>query len=129
MFGEVARSPWSELRGGLVLGGEELWNKARRLVVDDQGDEEIRWRQQVQSHEVARLLQPLLARESDRRVAMWLRVRVGGERMTVVAKDYGYRDGSGVHRVLQRLEEKAQEDRALTRRLKSLAKKVSSVKS
>ncbi len=31
--------------------------------------------------------------------------------MTVVARDYDYRDGSGVHRVLQRLEEKARHDK------------------
>ncbi len=60
---------------------------------------------------------------------IWLRVRVGGERMTTVAADYGYRDGSGIHRVIQRLEEKAKSDRALSRRLKALAKKTSSIKS
>ncbi len=31
MFGEPARSPLEELRGGLVLGSEALWRKARRL--------------------------------------------------------------------------------------------------
>jgi len=32
MFGQVAVSPWQNLRGGLVLGGEALWDKARRLL-------------------------------------------------------------------------------------------------
>jgi hypothetical protein len=49
--------------------------------------------------------------------------------MTTVAGDYGYRDGSGVHRVVQRLEKKAEDDQALARRLKVLAKQVSSAKS
>ena len=49
--------------------------------------------------------------------------------MTVVAEDYGYRDGSGVHRVVQRLEEKAQHDRSFARHLKNLAEQMSSVKS
>jgi hypothetical protein len=62
-------------------------------------------------------------------VAIWLRVRLGGERMTTVAADYGYRDGSGIHRVVQRLEKKAQDDQVLARRLKALAEEVSSVKS
>ena len=48
--------------------------------------------------------------------------------MTTVATEYGYRDGSGADRVIQRLEEKADSDRALSRRLKALAKEVSSVK-
>ena len=74
-------------------------------------------------------IESLVAEEADRRVAIWLRVRLGGERMTTVAGDYGYRDGSGVHRVVQRLEKKAEDDQALARRLKALAKHVSSVKS
>ena len=49
--------------------------------------------------------------------------------MTAVAKQYGYRDGSGVHRVIQRLESRAKEDRQLGRQLKSLARQMSSVKS
>ena len=63
--------------------------------------------------------------EADRRVAIWLRVRLRGERMTVAA-EYGYRDGSGADRVIKRLEEKANSDRALSRRLKALTKEVSS---
>ncbi len=46
-----------------------------------------------------------------------------------VAADYGYRDGSGIHRVVQRLEQKAKDDQALARRLKALTKHVSSVTS
>jgi hypothetical protein len=62
-------------------------------------------------------------------VAIWLRVRLGGERTTTVAADCGYRDRSGADRVIERLEEKAKTDRALWRRLKALAKEVSSIKS
>ena len=129
MFGEVVSSPWDNLRGGLVLGGESLWDKVCWLVADSDGDEEIRWHRRASAEETTRLIHSLVEQETDRRVAMWLRVRLGGERMTVVAKDYDYRDGSGVHRVLQRLEEKVQHDRNLSRRLNNLAKQVSSVKS
>ena len=45
------------------------------------------------------------------------------------AADYGYRDGSGIHRVIQCLEKKAKDDQVLARRLKALAKHVSRVKS
>ena len=129
MFGEVVSSPWESLRGGLVLGGEGLWNKVRRLVADSDGDEEIRWHRRASAAEASRLVHSLVEQETDRRVAIWLRVRLGGERMTEVAEDYGYRDGSGVHRVLQRLEKKAHHDRSLARHLKKLAEQVSRVKS
>jgi len=49
--------------------------------------------------------------------------------MTVVVKDYGDRDGSGVHRVVQRLDEKAETDATLARRLRALSAKASRVKS
>lgn len=52
---------------------------------------------------MSRLIASLVAQEADRRVAIWLRVRVGGQRMTELAKEYGYRDGSGVHLVVHRL--------------------------
>ncbi|MBN1854325.1 MAG: hypothetical protein JW829_16465 [Pirellulales bacterium] len=71
---------------------------------------------------VDRIIERLVAEEKDRRVAIWLRVRLGGERMTAVALDFGYRDGSGVHRVLQGLEARAKSDRTLARYLKSLQK-------
>ena len=45
-----------------------------------------------------------------------------------VVEDYGYRDGSGVHRVIQRPEEAAKTDAPLAHRLKTLVQHVSSVK-
>ena len=127
MFGQLVRSPWVNLRKGLVLGGESLWNMVRELVAKAEGDEEIRWRRRADAEASARAIESLVEQEADRRVAIWL--RVGGERMTTMAADYGYRDVSGVHRVIKRLEEKAKRDRALSRRLKALAKKTSKIKS
>lgn len=129
MFGQSVPSPWDELRHGLVLGGEEMWERVRGLVAEAEGDEEIRWSRRADADQVSQLIESLVSQESDRRVAIWLRVRLGGEQMTTVAAEYGYRDGSGVHRVVQRLEKRAEEDRVLARRLKALTKRVSNVKS
>ncbi|MHC4179239.1 MAG: hypothetical protein ACYSWU_17135 [Planctomycetota bacterium] len=92
-----------------------------------QGDEEIRWRRRADAEEAARVMELLIEEETDRRVAIWLRVRLRTEPVTTVAAEYGYRDGSGADGVIKRLEEKAKSDRALSRRLKALAKEVSSV--
>lgn len=70
-----------------------------------------------------------MAREPDRRVQIWLRVRLGAERMTEVGRLYGYRDGSGIHRVVSRLESRAQWDRDLAAKLQVRQVKLSSVKS
>ena len=129
-FGQVPQSPWQQLRpGGFVLGGQALWEKARELIEAAHGQEEIRWCRRADANEVSRRVALLMEEEADRRVAIWARVRLGGERMTEVAADYGYGDGSGVHQVVKRLEEKAKNDRALARRLRELTKIVSSVKS
>ena len=119
MFGQPIRSPFEELRGGLVLGGEALWRKARRLIEREEGQEEIRWRRHADRATVAQRIHQAVERESDRRVQIWLRVRLGGERMTEVAKDYGYRDGSGIHRVVKRLECRAESDAALAAQLEN----------
>ena len=129
MFGQAIRTPWEELRSGLVLGGDALWRKVREMVSKSEGAEEVRWQERVQAEDISRVIASLAAEERDRRVAIWLRVRLGGERMTTVAADYGYRGGSGVYRVVERLEAEAKKDRALTQHLNSLRAAVSSVKS
>ena len=66
---------------------------------------------------VSRKIREAVEREPDRRVQIWLRVRLGGERMTEVARDYGYWDRSGIHQVVRRLELRAESDRQLARKL------------
>jgi putative transposase len=129
MFGQVVPSPWEDLRQGLVLGGEALWAKARKLLSGREGQEEIRWQRHAEAHDISRVIASLVEEEADRRVAIWMRVRLGGERMTEIARQYGYKDGSGVHQVVKRLEKKAQCDRALSAHLQTLADAMSSVKS
>ena len=67
-FGQVIPSPWDDLRQGLVLGGESLWNRARELLDQAGGHEEIRWRRRADGDEVSRLVASLVAQEPDRRV-------------------------------------------------------------
>ncbi len=49
--------------------------------------------------------------------------------MAALAREYGYGDGSGVHRLVERLEQRAKSDRGLSRQLQALQREVSSVKS
>jgi hypothetical protein len=62
----------------------------------------------------------LVEKESDHRVRLWARVRLGGERGVTVARECGYADASGVTQVVKRLEARAATDRALTERLRRL---------
>ncbi len=129
MFGQVVPSPWQDLRGGLLLGSEALWDKVRGLIAATEGADEIHWSRRAGAKAVAKEIDRLVAEQTDRRIAIWLEVRQGGRRMTEVAKKHGYSDGSGVHRVIQRLEARAKKDRQLARQLKLLARQVSEVTS
>jgi hypothetical protein len=59
----------------------------------------------------------LLAGEDDRRVRIWTRVTLSGERMTDLAAEFGYSDGSGILRVVQRLEARAEREKAVAKKL------------
>jgi hypothetical protein len=110
------------LRGGLVLGGETLWEKACRVLEGAEGDEEIRWRRRTGRQSIEKQIRACVEGEEDRRIQMWIRVRLGGQRMTEVAREYGYRDGSGVHQVVRRLEARAKDDLHLANHLRHLRK-------
>jgi hypothetical protein len=66
----------------------------------------------------------LLAGEEDRRVQIWARVTLGGERMSDLAAEFGYRDGSGVLRVVQRLEARAKREKDLAGKISRMRRAV-----
>jgi len=125
VFGRVVPSPWEDLRGGLVLGTEELWEKTRKLVRAKEANEELRWTERQGARRVQRAVKSLVKRESDADVRLWARVRLGGEGRSEVARDCGYGHPSGVTHAVNRVEEKAQEDRELAEKLEALRKQLS----
>jgi hypothetical protein len=121
-FGQAASNPWSRLRGGLVLGGEVLYQKARGLMKEEGGREHALWTRSEEAGAIRARVRGLVESEKDDRVKLWARVRLGGERGVELAGEYGYADGSGVTQVLKRLEARATTDRHLAKKLKQLAK-------
>ena len=119
-FGEPAANPWADLRGGLVLGGEELWQKAQALLGASPRRLELEWARRDTLEQARRRAAAMAEGERDTRVQLWLRAKLGGERMTDLAQEFGYRDGSGVLQVVKRLEARAVADRAIARQLREL---------
>jgi hypothetical protein len=117
------------LRGGLVLGGDDLWTRAKDMIAKSAGQQEIQWSRHARRAELSTLIEQLVKDEPDVRLQIWLRVRLGGERLVDVAESFGYSNGSAVHQVIQRLEKKCHQDRALAQKLAVLKAAVSSVKS
>ncbi len=130
-FGTRMASPFEDLRGGLALGSEALWEKIRGLMRDREGHEEIRWRKQSDELAVRRRVEEMLGRETDARIRIWIRVQLGAQRATDIARELGYADGSGVSRVVQRLESLALRDSSLAVKLDNARHEIlmSSVKS
>ena len=120
-FGKPVDDPWDALRSGLVLGSEQLWSRVKRILSANTGQDEQRWRQREDWRQQRERLPQLLAQEPDRRVRIWARVCVGGERRVDVARDCGYRDGSGVTQLIKRLEAEAAQDPSLARRMENLS--------
>jgi REP element-mobilizing transposase RayT len=118
-FGQPIQSPLEELRGGFVLGSDVLLQRTRCLLSGVGRREEIRWHKRIDQQAMQRRIDAAVEVETDRRIQIWLRVRLGGERMTEVARVFGYRDGSGVHRVVSRLEAQARSKPALAKKLES----------
>jgi putative transposase len=126
-FGRSVSSPLEAVRGGLVLGSEQLWDKVKGSVGRSKGQEEIAWSRRVGRAERVRQVEQLLLREEDRRIQIWARVRLGGQRSIDVASQYGFRDGSGVHRVVTRLEALAERDIGIGSKLRELSLQVDQI--
>ena len=125
-FGERLRNPFDDLRGGLVLGGEVFWEKVCALVDRSDARDAIRWRRRVGQQQLQARIDNLVREQDDPRVRIWVRVRLGGQRMSQVASACRYSDGSSVYRVIQRLEARAKKDRKLATYLRKLERTVKS---
>lgn len=119
-FRQCTPDLFGAVQGGLVLGSERLWEKVKMCVARSDGQEEITWSRHAGQMERLRSVERLLQNETDRRFQIWARVRLGGERSVDVAVRYGFRDGSGVCRVVQRLEALGEEDTSVGLRLRRL---------
>jgi putative transposase len=114
---EPVQAPWKELRAGLVLGGEEFANRIADIIGGKKGQEELYWTRRERGDGLRAQAKVLADGESDKRLQIWLRVRMGRERMIDVARAYGYRDGSAVLQIVKRLEGRASRDRGLQRKI------------
>jgi len=131
VFGTAVATPFEDLRGGLVLGGEGLWEEVKHTIHSSKGLDELRWSERERAVERAAMVKSLAEKQPDQRVQIWARVKLGGEKMADLAREFGYRDGSGITRVVERLEDRAEEDRKLSALMSKLRSRtrVSSVKS
>ena len=115
--------------GGLVLGGERLLATVQRQLVGKAAADETRWVRQQQQPTVRKRLQRILEGETDERIRLWARVRLGGERNVEVARELGYRGGSGVGQLVRRVEQRSVQDAQLRKKLMRIKANLSRVES
>ena len=123
-FGQSMPGPWSQLRGGLILGSERFARKIGELLAGGSSAEAIRWKRADSAAKQQSAVIKAIGSELDWRVKLWLRIKLAGESTIAVAREMGYADGSGVNRVVTRLEEKARTDVPLKKRLETLKREV-----
>lgn len=121
-FGCVVSSPWEQVRRGLILGSDALYDQVRQQIEQQDGLQEARWTVAENQQRVTQRIKELVAHEPDRRIQLWARVCLGAERSIEVARERGYRDGSAVRQVIKRLEVTAQTNRQLRNQLDRLRK-------
>jgi hypothetical protein len=115
-FGREMDAPWEKLKGGFVLGSEELLEKAKGIIGKEAG-KGLHWTSRAELEATRRKIAKCVAEEKDERMKIWIRVQLGGEKMAALAREYGYSDASGVHRVVQRLNKCGEEDAVLGDRM------------
>ncbi|HPA17841.1 MAG TPA: hypothetical protein PLU30_08830 [Verrucomicrobiae bacterium] len=109
---------WKDfVRRGLVAGGPDLLERVLRKLSGKKDRESAAWRQPVEWERRRKRLEAALKREPDRGVACWVRMRLLGERGADVARDLGYKDGSGVTHAVKRVERLRRSDGILDRNL------------
>lgn len=119
--------PWDDLAKGLALGEGDFVKKVCHQAGRRAASWNRKWVAGVTQKEVKDALMELLKDESDRKLRMWARTRLGGERWVDVAKDEGYTDGSGVLVAVKRLEAGMKDNPALTAKMNKIRKDLSSV--
>lgn len=112
-------SPFDDLKGGLVLGGDVFFERVKTLLAGSAGREEQCWTRKCETLSAREVAAGMAAGE-ERKIAMWVRVRLGGEPLADVSAAFGYRQASGAFLVVTRLEKKAAGDPALSQYLKAL---------
>ena len=113
--------PWEALRQGLVLGSEAFVERIRDMVRAKPGVEEIAWVARTENGDGCRAdARILAAQQPERRWRAWVLARLGGERNIDIAHELGYRDGSAITHLLNRLENQASKDPVFARRQASL---------
>ena len=77
---------------------------------------------------VQQRVRELVAQEKDDRVKIWALVTLGGERTADIAREYSYRDQSGVGQLLSRLDKAADRNPDLRSKLDNLKTQISTAK-
>ena len=116
-FEQALESPWSNLRAGLVLGSDALFERVSGRIRGKAGAEEMAWTAREENLQARRnAAHTLAAAQSERRWKAWVLARLGGERGIETARQLGYKDGSAITHLLKRLGTEMAEQPALAER-------------
>lgn len=122
-------SPWTEMRNGLVLGGDALWQQVKAAVSGRSGAEEMIWTKAADASNRLERVRKLTEDETDKWIRIWALVRLAGQRQSDIAREFGYANGSSVLYALRQLEQRKERDVGLRARLEWLSNQFERLKS
>ncbi len=118
-------SPWDEVKGGLALAGDELWQKILKLLKRRSDNPEARRVMVTESFKLhLERVEELVAKEEEQRWQIWLLSRWGGVSGVDLAGRFGYSDGSGISQVVKRLELEAEKKPEIKKKMDAYRKSV-----
>lgn len=120
---------WDDVKGGFVFGGEDFYGEIKKRVLCKCGNEEIQFSKRERAKTYLDEIQKIVFGEQDQRIKMWLRVRFGGERLVHLAKEFGYRDGSGVLQAIKSLERRTKIEEDLKIKMEKMTEALSRFRS
>jgi len=103
-FGGEVEDPFLQVKEGLYLGSEEFLRRVKRELSPDEGQEAKALMKELQRLDLTGKAEGLWKKEEDPRWQIWIRARLGGERKSDLAREYGYASGAGILEMVKRLE-------------------------
>lgn len=100
-----------------MLGSQQLWEQIKTIAEQKESKETQQWHEQQDLKKRQERTKQMVKEEKNKAIQIWTRTKLGGEKGVVMAKEYGYQDGSGIAHVIKRLKQVATKEKAFKNKL------------
>jgi putative transposase len=98
------KPPWlleDHAKHGLLVGSDDFCQAVRPYIESKDGDEELQWSTREHLEDIRLRISQIINQVMDVRLKIWLRICVGREPKSVVARAYRYKSSSSMNYVIR----------------------------